>query len=91
MKLNSSSCRVRRGIPVEDNHCSRTVCLASVLEDPNNREWVEMDKKWLREQQEEFKEMDENKDGVLSKGELLVRPTDPILCVNEMSFALECL
>ena len=38
-----------------------------------------MDKRWLREQQEEFKEMDENNDGVLSKGELLVRPTVVLL------------
>lgn len=75
MKPNLSSCRVRHDIPVDDDRSSRTVCLASVLEDPNNREWVEMDKKWLREQQAEFKEMDEDKDGVLSKGELLARRT----------------
>jgi Ca2+-binding EF-hand superfamily protein len=46
--------------------------LASVLEDGGNKEWVEMDKRWLEEQKQEFREMDEDKDGVLTKEELLV-------------------
>lgn len=50
-----------------------SMILASVLEDPNNKEWIEMDKRWLKEQKEEFHEMDENHDGVLTKDELLVR------------------
>ena len=46
--------------------------LASVLEDGGNKEWVEMDKRWLEEQKREFHEMDENNDGILTKEELLV-------------------
>jgi hypothetical protein len=49
------------------------VYLASVLEDGGNKEWVEMDRKWLEEQKKEFHEMDENNDGVLTKDELLVK------------------
>ena len=45
---------------------------ASVLEDGGNKEWVEMDKRWLEEQRNEFREMDENHDGILTKDELLV-------------------
>ncbi|UJR07816.1 hypothetical protein I4U23_012099 [Adineta vaga] len=44
---------------------------SSVLEDGGNKEWVEMDKRWLAEQQREFREMDENHDGILTKDELL--------------------
>ena len=45
---------------------------ASVLEDTGNKEWVEMDKRWLNEQKEEFREMDEDHDGLLTKDELTV-------------------
>jgi Ca2+-binding EF-hand superfamily protein len=31
-----------------------------------------MDKRWLEEQKQEFREMDEDKDGILTKDELLV-------------------
>ncbi len=48
------------------------VYLASVLEDGGNKEWVEMDKRWLEEQKREFHEMDENNDGILIRDELLV-------------------
>ncbi|CAF1347028.1 unnamed protein product [Adineta ricciae] len=44
---------------------------SSVLEDGGNKEWVEMDKRWLEEQRNEFREMDENHDGILTKDELL--------------------
>ncbi|CAF2114736.1 unnamed protein product [Rotaria magnacalcarata] len=50
---------------------------SSVLEDGGNKEWVEMDKRWLEEQKREFHEMDENKDGVLTKDELL-KAYDPM-------------
>ena len=46
--------------------------LASVLEDGGNKEWVEMDKRWLEEQKREFHEFDEDNDGILTKDELLV-------------------
>jgi Ca2+-binding EF-hand superfamily protein len=51
--------------------------LASVLEDGGNKEWVEMDKRWLEEQKQEFHEMDEDNDGVLTKDELL-KAYDPM-------------
>ena len=51
--------------------------LASVLEDGGNKEWVEMDKRWLEEQKREFHEMDENGDGVLTKDEL-IKAYDPL-------------
>lgn len=38
---------------------------------------MEMDKRWLEEQKREFHEMDENKDGVLTKDELL-KAYDPM-------------
>ncbi|CAF1034990.1 unnamed protein product [Adineta steineri] len=44
---------------------------SSVLEDGGNKEWIEMDKRWLEDQKREFHEMDEDKDGVLTKDELL--------------------
>jgi Ca2+-binding EF-hand superfamily protein len=50
-----------------------SIYLASVLEDGGNKEWIEMDKRWLEEQKKEFHEMDENNDGVLTKEELLVK------------------
>ncbi|CAF4038002.1 unnamed protein product [Rotaria sp. Silwood2] len=50
---------------------------SSILEDGGNKEWVEMDKRWLEEQKREFHEMDENKDGVLTKDELL-KAYDPM-------------
>ncbi|CAF4270263.1 unnamed protein product [Rotaria socialis] len=50
---------------------------SSVLEDGGNTEWVEMDKRWLEEQKREFHEMDDNKDGVLTKDELL-KAYDPM-------------
>ena len=34
-----------------------------------------MDQKWLKEQKEEFIELDENHDGLLTKDELSVRKT----------------
>ncbi len=46
--------------------------IAQVLADENNKEWAEMDKKWLEEQRREFHEMDENGDGLLTPDELLV-------------------
>lgn len=46
--------------------------VASVLEDGGNKEWIEMDKRWLEEQKNEFREMDEDHNGVLTKDELLV-------------------
>lgn len=49
-----------------------SIFLASVLEDGGNKEWAEMDKRWLEEQKREFHEMDENQDGILTKDELLV-------------------
>lgn len=50
---------------------------ASVLEDGGNKEWVEMDKRWLEDQKREFHEMDENSDGVLTKDEL-IKAYDPM-------------
>ncbi|CAF2536738.1 unnamed protein product [Rotaria sp. Silwood2] len=48
-----------------------------VLEDGGNKEWIEMDKRWLEEQKREFHEMDENNDGILTKDELL-KAYDPM-------------
>ena len=42
------------------------------MEDGGNKEWQEMDQRWLDEQKREFHEMDENNDGILTKDELLV-------------------
>ena len=50
---------------------------SSVLEDIGNKEWIEMDKRWLEEQKREFHEMDENQDGILTKDELL-KAYDPM-------------
>jgi len=50
---------------------------ASVLEDSGNKEWAEMDRRWLEEQKREFHEMDENKDGIVTREELQ-RAYDPI-------------
>ncbi|CAF0847364.1 unnamed protein product [Adineta steineri] len=41
------------------------------LEDKDNKEWEEMDKRWLEEQKQEFREFDQNNDGILTKEELL--------------------
>ncbi|CAF0718914.1 unnamed protein product [Adineta ricciae] len=49
----------------------------SGLEDPNNKEWAEMDKRWLEEQKREFHEFDEDNDGVLTRDELL-KAYDPL-------------
>jgi Ca2+-binding EF-hand superfamily protein len=46
--------------------------IANALAEENNKEWAEMDKKWLEEQRREFREMDENRDGLLTRDELLV-------------------
>ena len=49
-----------------------------------------MDKRWLKEQKEEFHEMDEDNDGMLSKDELLVKPilsfdfVDQCLCLESI-------
>ena len=51
------------------------LCLASALEDDTNKEWVEMDKRWLEEQRREFHEMDIDTDGILTREELLVSPS----------------
>lgn len=32
-----------------------------------------MDRRWVNEQKEEFRQMDENNDGILSRDELMVR------------------
>ena len=48
-------------------------CLASVLEDKSNKEWIEMDKRWLEEQRKEFREMDGDGDGIVTRAELLVK------------------
>lgn len=42
----------------------------TVLEDPSNKEWVEMDRRWAEDQKREFHEMDENGDGFLTEEEL---------------------
>ena len=45
------------------------------MEDDTNKEWVEMDKRWLEEQRREFREMDIDADGILTRDELLVNPS----------------
>ncbi|CAF3921609.1 unnamed protein product [Rotaria sp. Silwood2] len=41
------------------------------MQNDRQSEWREADKEWLEQQKQEFNEMDENKDGILSKDELL--------------------
>ena len=38
-----------------------------------HKEWAEMDKQWLAAQKKEFRELDENGDGILTKDELVVQ------------------
>jgi len=45
--------------------------IARASED-ENKQWAEMDKKWIEAQKNEFRELDENGDGILTKDELLV-------------------
>ncbi len=45
--------------------------IARASED-ENKLWAEMDKKWIDAQKKEFRELDENGDGILTKDELLV-------------------
>jgi len=62
--------------------------LAQQLEDSNDKEWLEMDRRWAERQKVEFHEMDENNDGVLSRDELLVYITF-ILLLHFFKFLLE--
>ena len=78
MRPNSSLCQVRTTDLIAAG--SFNDCFAaSVLEDTGNKAWVEMDKRWLNEQKEEFREMDEDHDGVLIKEELMVNEVFPSL------------
>lgn len=45
---------------------------ASVLENADNKEWAETGQVWSQVQKNEFQEMDADKDGYLTREELLV-------------------
>ena len=60
-----------------------------VLEDGENEEWAERGQPWSQIQRTEFQEMDEDKDGYLTRDELLVcRLFHPFDCNTEVYFRM---
>jgi hypothetical protein len=48
------------------------IFLAQQFDNENDKEWLDVDRRWAEQQRIEFHEMDEDKDGILSRDELLV-------------------